>query len=158
MFVVHDDELLEMEEEPVTEGPLEGDENSGKLVECQLNMIVGISTPGTIKVKGSILGRAVVVLIDCGATHNFISLTLADELQLPKTETISYGVIMGSGIAVKGNGICRGVVLSLPELSVKEDFLLLDLGTLDVVLGMQWLQTMGKMETDWPALSLKFDR
>lgn len=41
---------------------------------------------------------------------------------------------------------------------MKDDFLLLDLGTLDVVLGMQWLQTMGKMEADWPVLMLKFDK
>lgn len=74
------------------------------------------------------------------------------------TETVHYDVIMVSGTATKGKGICRGVVLSLTELTIKEDFLPLDLGTLDVVLRMQWLQLMGKMEADWPALTLNFCR
>lgn len=69
-------------------------------------------------------------MIDCGATHNFISQRLADELKLPRSETTNYGVIMGSGEAVKGKGICPGIV-------VVENFLPLELGTLDVVLGMQ---------------------
>ncbi|KAA0058343.1 ty3-gypsy retroelement transposase [Cucumis melo var. makuwa] len=42
----------------------------------------------TMKVRGTIHGEKVVVLIDCGATHN-------------------YGVILGYGAAVKGKGVGR---------------------------------------------------
>lgn len=35
-----------------------------------------------------------------------------------------------------------------------ENFLPLELGTLYVVLGMQCLQVMGKMEVDWPVLTM----
>lgn len=63
---------------------------------------------------------------------------------------------MRSSTAVKGKGICRGVVLSLPQLTIKENFLPLDLRALDVVLGMQWLQLMGKMEANWPTLTSNF--
>lgn len=60
MFVVHDDELLEVEEENMHDAEIEARaDNDGKMVECQLNTIVGISTPRTIKVKGSIQGRDV---------------------------------------------------------------------------------------------------
>lgn len=65
---------------------------------------------------------------------------------------------MSYELTVKGNGVCQRVVLTLSELTVKEDFLPLELGSLDMVLGMQWLQTMEKMEADWPMLTLKFDR
>ena len=36
-------------------------------------------------------------MIDCGATHNFISATLVQKLGLPWETTSSYGVLMGIG-------------------------------------------------------------
>lgn len=51
-------------------------------------------------------------------------------------ETVGYGVIMGIGLSVKGMGVCKGVVLSFPEVQVIEDFLPLELGSSDAVLGM----------------------
>lgn len=111
-----------------------------------------------MKLKGQIQGREVVILIDCGATHNFIAQSLLEELKLPYSETTHYGVIMGTGLTVKREGICKGVVLELLELTVKEDFLPLELGSLDVVLGMQWLKRMGTMKVDWPALLMTFKR
>ena len=51
------------------------------------------------------------VLIDGGATHNFISVELVQLLGLIREETIGYGVMMGTGMAVEGTGICKGVKL-----------------------------------------------
>ncbi|TYK28540.1 transposon Tf2-1 polyprotein isoform X1 [Cucumis melo var. makuwa] len=65
---------------------------------------------GTMKVRGKIHGE-VVVLIDCGATHNFISEKLVASLKLHTKETSNYGVILGSGATVKGKGVCKKVAL-----------------------------------------------
>ena len=43
-----------------------------EVVELSLNSVVGLSEP-RIKLRGEIQGKKVVVLIDCRATHNFIS-------------------------------------------------------------------------------------
>lgn len=59
---------------------------------------------------------------------------------------------------MKGKGICFGVIVELPGVSVMEDFLPIELNDLDIILGMQQLQSMGKMEVDWPALSMTFIR
>lgn len=45
-------------------------------------------------------------------------------------------MIMGTGLTIKGEGVCRGVALNLPGLLVVEDFLPLELGSSDVILGM----------------------
>ena len=37
---------------------------------------------------------------------------------------------------MKGKGICKGVILEMQGLTVVEDFLLLMLGSMDVILGM----------------------
>lgn len=42
--------------------------------EVSLNSVIGISNPKTMKLKGWLFGKEVVVLIYPGATHNFVSL------------------------------------------------------------------------------------
>jgi len=44
------------------------------------NALVGITTPQTIKIKGHIKKKKVIVLIDSGSTHNFIHCKIAKEL------------------------------------------------------------------------------
>lgn len=49
------------------------EEEVRSIVELSINFVVGLSNLGTMKVKRRIKGKEVIVLIDCGATHNFIS-------------------------------------------------------------------------------------
>ena len=49
-------------------------------VELPINSVVGLTNPRTMKIHGRIQGKEIVVLIDCGATHNFISEKLVNEL------------------------------------------------------------------------------
>ncbi|KAA0031986.1 Transposon Ty3-I Gag-Pol polyprotein [Cucumis melo var. makuwa] len=102
-----------------------------------------------------IRGRAIVVLIDCGATHNFISDKLVTQLLLLE-ESSHYGVILGSRSAVKGKGICKQVELLQGDWKIVNNFLPLELGGVDIILGMQWLHTLGVTEVDWRKLTLTF--
>ncbi|KAA0057084.1 ty3-gypsy retrotransposon protein [Cucumis melo var. makuwa] len=149
------DELVDTE---MSEGENDGGMvEVGLIVELSLNSVVGLTAPGTFKIKGKVKDREVVIMIDYGATHNFISLRQVEEMQISTTETTQYGVIMGSGKAVQGKGMCTGVVVGLPGLTVVEDFLPLELENLDMVLGMQWLQKQGAMTVDWKNLAMTFD-
>ena len=125
-------------------------------IELSLSSMVGLTTLGTMKLKEVIKDTEVTILINCGVTHNFMGINLVKDLQLPLVTTISYGVVMGTRVAVKGKGICRGVVLTMQGLTIVQDFLLLDLGSTDVVLGMQWLGNLGSMEVNWKQLTMKF--
>ncbi|XP_052188845.1 uncharacterized protein LOC127799137 [Diospyros lotus] len=128
----------------------------GEVVELSLNSVVGLTPPQTMKIKGEIDGQEVVVLIDSGASHNFIAAELVQKLGLPWTQTRGYGVIMGSGMAVQGARVCKGVTLWLQNVEVVEDFLPLELGSSDVILGMKWLATLGETQVDWGSLVMKF--
>lgn len=85
----------------------------GEAVELSINLVVGLTSSQTMKVKGLIGRQEVVVLIDYGATYNFTSTELVQRLELPRIETTRYGVIMGTRLAVQGAGIFTGVVLVL---------------------------------------------
>ena len=77
------------------------------------------------------------------------------ELKLPLLTTANYGVVMGIGLAVCGKGI-KWVIIKMQGLTVVEDFLPLSLGSTYVILGMQWLGTLGTMEVNWQQLIMKF--
>lgn len=81
------------------------------------------------------LEEEIVIMVGCGETHNFILLRLVEILNLLVTETTNYGVIMGLGKAVQGKGMCMEVTVGLPVMVIVEDFLPLEFGYLDMVLG-----------------------
>lgn len=71
-------------------------------MELSLNSVVELTAPGTFKIKGTVEDREIVIMVDCGATHNFISLKLMDSLNLPIAKTTNYGAIIRSEKAVQG--------------------------------------------------------
>lgn len=161
MFVVKDDndefEIIEENDVERKESNIvEVRGDNAACVKLSINSVVGLNDPRTMKVRGKIQNDEVVVLIDCEATHNFISEKLVNQLQLPTKETPHYGVILRSGTAIQGKEICEEVEIQLNEWTVKDNFLPLELGGVDIILRMQWLYSLGVTEVDWKNLSLTF--
>lgn len=117
--------------------------------EISLNSVVGITSPKTMKLLGTLKGREVVVMVDPGATHNFISKEAVQKLEIPVLPSKSFGVSLGTGEAVQGEGECKSVVLQLAGITIVEDFLPLSLGNSDIILGVQWLEKLGTISTNW---------
>lgn len=59
------------------------------------------------------------------------------KLAIPVMGSASFGILMGNGLSIKGGGICKGVVVSLQNIMVVEDFLPMVLGCTYVILGMK---------------------
>ncbi|TYK19856.1 ty3-gypsy retrotransposon protein [Cucumis melo var. makuwa] len=129
MFVVtKGKEEYEIVEEEKELGRIEVNEDITTVVELSINSVVGLNDSGTMKVRGKLLGEEVIILIDCGATHNFVSKKLVKKLILPIKETTHYGVILGSRATVQGKGICEKLEVQLNSWKIVEDFLPLELG------------------------------
>ena len=64
---------------------------------------------------------------------------------------------MGTGSATKAQGICRGVGLILQRVEIVANFLPLDLGSTEIILGIQWLETSGVTHINWKIHSMKFN-
>ncbi|XP_062073720.1 uncharacterized protein LOC133777970 isoform X1 [Humulus lupulus] len=87
-----------------------------QLAMLSLNSLVGISSAHTMKLSGTIANQSVTILIDSGATHNFISKEFVEASQIPITATTAYGVLLGTGGRVRTEGICANVELELGSL------------------------------------------
>lgn len=89
------------------------------------------------------------MLIDSGATHNFVTPQIAAKAGLLLQANARMQVILGNGVSIHAGGVCHNAKLELQGLAFMIDCITLDLGKVDVVLGVQWLRTLGKCEVDW---------
>ncbi|PNY02508.1 retrotransposon-related protein [Trifolium pratense] len=125
--------------------------------ECKIIGVLGsMGEYRTMKIKGRLQDVDVVVLVDSGASHNFISPKITAALGLQVTPISAKNIKLGDGHKVISQGVCKGVSINLGTMIVVVDALVLDLGGLDVVLGVSWLSTLGKVVIDWKALSMQF--
>ncbi|TYK02434.1 retrotransposon protein [Cucumis melo var. makuwa] len=157
-FIMNEEENEEgNSHEEVTEGTIElKNLELTEDIAIELKAMTRLSSKGTMKLKRWIRQKEIVVLIDSGATHNFIHQTLAVDLQLGLEQQTQFGYTIGNGTRCKGKGICRRVEIKLEEITTIADFLAVELGSVDAVLGMQWLDTTGTMKIHWPSLTMSF--
>ena len=68
----------------------------------------------------------------------------------------AYGVVLGTGGVVRATGVCKDVNLKIANLSITHNFLPLPLGSVDVILGVTWLETLGKVIFDYKLSEMEF--
>ena len=122
-------ELNEIADEP----------GEGLATEISLNALIGRQSCSTIRITGQIRGQQVLILINSGSTHNFLSMKVVKRVGISIDRLEPFDVQIGSGKIVSCNGIYRQVSITLKNLVIKEDFYPFGLGNVDVVLGVKWL-------------------
>lgn len=151
--------LCEGPEEEESEGDSEGEadaEMEFKTLKLSLQSKEGFTSNKSFKLWGSIAGRKVLILVDSGATSNFISKELVQELQLPVKSTAPYTVEIGTGELVTNKGVCKAVPLLVQGVQFHQNFFLMELGGTEVVLGMDWLASLGDIEANFRSLIIKW--
>lgn len=96
------------------------------------------------------------VLVDGGSTHNFIPKHVAVHLSLAIPTSLNFHVMIESGDTMSCVGMCSEVPLLLDGHQFVVDLFVLPICGADVVLGAQWLATLGPVLMDYKALTLSF--
>ncbi|KAJ0547017.1 putative transcription factor interactor and regulator CCHC(Zn) family [Helianthus annuus] len=80
------------------------------------------------------------VLFDTGVDYSFVSLEFKNMLGLAASKLdIPYSIELANGKLVEANEVIRGCVIELGEREFALDLLPVQLGSFDVVVGMDWL-------------------
>ena len=95
------------------------------------------------------------VLLDTGSTHNFLDWNLAKNLKLIIDITKSFKVKVANGVVYTKGGI-KGLLVKVQGHQFQIDFSLLELGGSGVILGTQWLRTLGVISWDFEKLEMGF--
>ena len=120
------------------------------------NALAGITTPQTLKIEGNIKNKKVIVLIDSGSTDNFIHCKISKELNLFLYPALECQVMVANGRTINYSGKCHNIKLKMGEYVLNIPILSIPMGGSDVVLGVQWLQYLGKIAFNFQELFLNF--
>ena len=106
--------------------------------------MAGITTSQTIKIEGQIKKKKVIVLIDLGSTHNFIHCKVGKELNWFLYLAPECQVMVANGGTINFSRKCHNIKLSMGEYVLTSQMLSIPVGGANVVLGVQWLQSLGQ--------------
>jgi len=125
--------------------------------EISLHAISGSIAPKTMRLIGWIRNHRVVILIDSGSTHNFIDLHSLPKLCLGDLIPLQLKVRVANGDTLLSSGKCPSVNIRVQGAVITSEFYLLPLGECDVVLGVEWLRTLGPILWDFAAMTMQFN-
>ncbi|XP_060969922.1 uncharacterized protein LOC133037114 [Cannabis sativa] len=124
--------------------------------EVSLNSLSNSLNPRIFRITAKHGNESLEVLVDTSSNNNFIQESLATQLNLPWEETKRFKVYMGNGNFLLCYKLCKEVELWLQGHRFIVDLYVLPICGLDVVLGMQWLQTLRPCIHDHKALTMEF--
>jgi hypothetical protein len=125
----------------------------GDTPSISLHTVTGVRTRGyqTMKVYVTIGDAIAIALLDSGSTHNFIDVDMARRVGVPIRPSRGLSVVVANGDRIASPG-------KAPAQSVHIDLYALPLGDYDMVLGVQWLGTLGPTLWDFARHTLAFAR
>ncbi|XP_070022382.1 uncharacterized protein [Nicotiana sylvestris] len=135
---------------------LETDAEGSILPHVSVHAINGLHDFRTMRVAVSVKGKAVQVLIDTGSTHNFLDLNIVKKLGCVLTSISPFDVSVADGKRMQSNYICKKLVWKMQGVSFDSDMLVLPIGDCSMVLGIQWLITLGDIMWNFKKLRMEF--
>jgi hypothetical protein len=110
----------------------------------------------TLRIRGTIQGQWEITLIDGGATHNFIDASLVSRRALQTEKFEGFDIAVADGHTVECPDRVSDLEIKLGNYTVRDTFYVVDLSDTDVVLGVQWVITLGKITTNYQTLEMEF--
>lgn len=121
-----------------------------------VNALAGNQNYSTMRVQGRVKNVPLYVLVDSGSTHNFLDITKANDLGCKIEEVQEQAVIVADGNHITCKHIVKGFKWKFDGHEFKADVMLIALGSCDMVLGVQWLSTLGTVKWDFKELIMEF--
>jgi hypothetical protein len=147
LFYIDYEEEEEQEQEPYQDENVEAISFEEFTPTILCNALARISTPQTLNIKRYIKKKKVTVLIDSSSTHNFIHYKLAKDLNCFVYPTPEFQVMIADGGTINCLGKCNKINLTMGEYVMNSPMISIPMGGADVVLGIQWLQSLGTVST-----------
>jgi hypothetical protein len=119
-----------------------------------LNSLTSFSAPQTLKLIGYIKHRNVIILVDSGSTHNFIHHCIAQETHCYIHVVNNFQIMISNGGSMKCGEHCENVHYQIGDYHLKSHIFAIDMGCCDIVLGADWIRTLGSILMDFKDLTM----
>ncbi|XP_061375313.1 uncharacterized protein LOC133317461 [Gastrolobium bilobum] len=128
----------------------------GEHMDASLHALCVNQHQHALKFITSLQGKLISILVDSRSTHNFIQSQLVTQLNLPMVRSQKLRVFLGNGEFLLSDYKCLQVPIRLQNILFHVDFRVIDLANLHVILGMPWLQLLGRVTRDYRKFTMEF--
>ncbi|GJX58361.1 retrotransposon-related protein [Tanacetum coccineum] len=133
-------------------------DNSGQdTPRISLNALSGVNSFQTMRVRGMVGKQPLHILVDSGSTHNFVDVRSAKRLGCKIRPTAPLLVSVANGQDIVSSYECKPFNWSIQGQDYSCDAMLLPLGGCEMVLGVQWLATLGDIKWNFKNLTMEFE-
>jgi len=123
-----------------------------------LHAVAGVTMARTVRIQVTVGSTPLIALLDTGSTHNFIAEDAAVRFGLPIQSRPRLTATVANGEKVPCPGVIRSAPLVVQDDVFAFDLFVMPLAGFDVVLGMQWMATLGCLVWDFAAGAVSFSR
>ncbi|PNY13745.1 hypothetical protein L195_g010411 [Trifolium pratense] len=128
-----------------------------RTLQLSLQSREGLTTNKSFNVWAEKDGRKVMTLIDTRATSNFISAKLVKEVGIELEGAPIYVIEVRTGERVRNRGVCKELNFKILGVAFQQNIFLMELGGIEMVLGIDWLASLGDIEASFKKLILKWE-
>uniref|UniRef100_A0ACD6AFV1 Uncharacterized protein n=1 Tax=Avena sativa TaxID=4498 RepID=A0ACD6AFV1_AVESA len=153
------EELLAMVQPKEEPGPLSDQsacDTGSELMHISQAAVEGSQGATTMRFQGTVQNQEVLMLVDSGSSHTFISTELAERLQATTMAISPLRVKVANGGVMN----CSQELLNLEwwtqGVQFHTSFKLLPLGSYDIILGFDWLSAHSPMNVHWGNQTMNF--
>jgi hypothetical protein len=94
--------------------------------------------------------------VDGGATHNFIDVSLVSKRGLRTEEFEGFHMVVVDGYTMTCLDMIPYLEVKLGNYTMIDTFYVVDLSDIDVILGVQWLYSLGEIGLNYQTLTMSF--
>jgi hypothetical protein len=94
-------------------------------------------------------------LIDAGVTHNFIDASWVSKIWMATEDFEGFSVGVVDGYNVSCTKKISKLVVTLGNYTLTNEFYVIDLEDSSIVLGVQWIQTLGEITSNYKLMKMK---
>ncbi|KAJ4789012.1 polyprotein [Rhynchospora pubera] len=133
-------------------------EESEKIEQAVISMYASTDKKriSSMKFKGQIGKVPICALLDSGSTHTFVNPEVIQCLNLPIHQANPMVVMVANGEKMVTDTTCQALKFKLQGHEFERDVRLLAIQGYDMILGLDWLTSLGPMKIDWSQGSLEF--
>ncbi|GJR37812.1 RNA-directed DNA polymerase like protein [Tanacetum coccineum] len=124
--------------------------------QISLNALTCTNNFKTMRVIGTMGKHVLHILVDCGSTHNFLNKGMAKRLGCNIRTTCPLAVTVAGRNHLVSDSECKDFKWHFGNTLFTTDIMLLPLGGCDMVLGIQWLATLGDIKCNFKELRMEF--
>jgi len=121
-----------------------------------MNALTGFNTYHTMKIVSTFMQHPLHILIDSGSTHNFLDLATAKKIGCSMKSTVPLQISVANGSKLTSSAICPGFQWLINGHEFQTDVMIVPLGSCEMILGVQWLSTLGPILWNFDKLEMQF--